>query len=343
MTTASYERYGLTGNPFRDLASENLADVPFFHVSLAIDASLRSIREETLEKENRALVAIVGEQGAGKTQRLRLAHAEALERKALSAYVDVPAQGTALVVAIARAIGEAAKESRRTGWFRAPRSARALAQLATTRATTIDPSPAGRTIGQALNDDAPAFLLLNDLHHLTAPPQAALVARLLEEISDAIRPGVALIFGAYPAYLAALEKARPSFASRINRTFSIPTLQDEEASLLLAKKLLAKRLVEDLDPLYPFDRESVARLNEAAAGNPRRLLELADSALEIAVGQRSYRVDRDLVAATLAQRAGPPARPPPAAPLGASRPAATGPSRPGRAPPQGSVEPSASS
>jgi hypothetical protein len=100
----------------------------------------------------------------------------------------------------------------------------------------------------------------------------------------------------------ALAKSHPSFASRVSRTFTLPTLTDDEAALMLAKKLLAKRLVENLDPLFPFDPEAVRILNKAAFGNPRRLLELADFAIERGVATRSYRIDADVVQAALESR-----------------------------------------
>ncbi len=110
-----------------------------------------------------------------------------------------------------------------------------------------------------------------------------------------MKPGVLIMFVCYPSYLAWLTVNLAPFASRINRSFRLPGLTTDEASLLLAKKMLPKRLVEDLDPIYPFDRESVAALNEAAGGNPRRLLELADLAIEFGVAHRLYRVDTNVV------------------------------------------------
>ena len=62
-------------------------------------------------------------------------------------------------------------------------------------------------------------------------------------------------------------------------------------------------VVEELDPIYPFDREAIHLLNQAASHNPRRLLELADLAIEYAASHRSYRVDTDVVNIVLAQRA----------------------------------------
>jgi len=108
-------------------------------------------------------------------------------------------------------------------------------------------------------------------------------------------------------------------------------LTNEEAGLLLAKKLLAKRVVENLEPLYPFDRASVAFLNGRAAGNPRNLLKLADLALERAVGLRAYRVDESLAEAALLENAK--AAPRRVVPLKAANPAmpdSTGPAAPSR-------------
>ena len=82
MPGASYERYGLTSNPFRDLASESLDDVEVYHVNLDVDRTLDTIKQEVLEKENRAAVALVGLHGAGKTERLLVAQSEGKERKA---------------------------------------------------------------------------------------------------------------------------------------------------------------------------------------------------------------------------------------------------------------------
>ena len=100
----------------------------------------------------------------------------------------------------------------------------------------------------------------------------------------------------------ALGKAQPALVSRINKTFSLLALTDEEAGLLLAKKLLAKRLVEELEPLFPFEKDAVALLNRAVGGNPRRLLEIADRVLEYAVEHRAYRIDTDVVDTVPAMR-----------------------------------------
>jgi type II secretory pathway predicted ATPase ExeA len=292
MPPLSYERYGLTGNPFRDLAAENLDDVELYHVNLQVDDTLRTIKEEVLEKENKALVALAGLHGAGKTERLRLAASEAEQRSVFSVYVDVPDHIEAFPPALVTAFQGATKLGGFSRAFSPPAWYRAISTLSA-KGKKFNGMAAGKVVAQALNDNAPAFLLLNDLHNLKDSPQFAEVAAMMAELSDRIRPGVLVMFGCYPSFWLSIQKTQTTFASRINRVLALPTLHSEEAALLLAKKLLAKRLVENLDPTYPFDRDAIAFLNEEANGNPRRLLELSDRAMEYALHHKSYRVDVD--------------------------------------------------
>ena len=150
-------------------------------------------------------------------------------------------------------------------------------------------------MAEALNETAPSFLLLNDLHNLIDSQEVDSFVKVLQEVTDALKPGVLLMFTCYTSYLAWLTVNHPAFAQRINRKFLLRRFSDDEAALLIAKKLLVKRVVEDLDPTYPFDSEAVSALNSAAGGNPRKILELADLAIEYALAHRAYRIDGDMV------------------------------------------------
>jgi|SRR5271170_6236640 len=303
----AYDRFGLLGNPFRDLASESLSDVEIFHVNLSVDESLSPIKEEVFAKENKTVVAIIGHQGAGKTERLLLAASEGTARGACVVYYDISEKISWVLPGLAQKIMDGAELGGFAKVFSAPAWYRALGPLAKPAAATkgYDPIQAGKALAAALNARAPAFLLLNDLHNLATVPEAEAFAKTLQELFDSIRPGVLVMFGSFPGYYAALAKKYPPLVSRINRTIFLPTLTTEEAGLLLAKKLLAKRLVESLEPLYPFDRPAIEALNASALGNPRKLLELADRALEYAASHRSYRITADLVRIALAPRDAP--------------------------------------
>jgi hypothetical protein len=302
MPGSSYDRYGLTSNPFRDLSSESLEDVEVFHVNLDVDRTLDAIREEIFAKENRALVGLIGLHGAGKTERLLVAQAEARERKAFCVYFDI----TTKTAWVTKGLAEAVEKSANLGGFKrifgAPRWFRDVVAFEKLKDKNYDPLKAGRAIAEALNANVPAFLLLNDLHNLATSAELGLFAKVLQEMVDAIKPGVLVMFGCFPNFMLQLATQQPPLASRINRSLILPRLTAEEAALLLAKKLLAKRLVEGLDPLYPFDQEAVLRLNQLAWGNPRRLLELADASIEYAVTHRAYRIDAEVVRSALVER-----------------------------------------
>ncbi len=302
MPTGTYERYGLTGNPFRDLASESLDNVSIFHVNQEVDDSLRTIREEVLDRENRAVVAVIGELGAGKTERLLVTLGEARERKAFCVYFDVTTRTTAVLRGIAGEFQKTASKAKLVKLFGSPPWLRPLTAFAKSKDDRYDPKTVGRTFAAALNGTAPSFLMLNDLHNLIESKEVDAFSRVLQELTDTIKPGVLVMFTCYSSYLAWLQVHYPALASRINRTFLLKGLSDDEAALILAKKLLVKRLVEDLDPIYPFDRDAVHAMNGAAHGNPRRLLELADLAVEYGIAHRSYRVDAEVVRAILDQR-----------------------------------------
>ncbi len=304
MPSGSYERYGLTGNPFRDLASENVEDIALYHVNQAADATLRTIREEVFDKENRAVVAVTGAQGAGKTERLRVMASEAHERKAFCVYLDVTTKTPWVLQSLSEAFQSAAKDGGLVKRLGAPAWLRSVGALGREKAGQYDPKATGQKIGDALNAAAPAFLLINDLHNLVEMPEVDSFAKTIEVVTDVIKAGVLVMFGCYASYLAWLSVNHPALSSRINRAISLAGLSDDEARLVLAKKLLAKRIVEELEPTYPFDRDAVAELNRAAKGNPRRLLEFADAALEQAVASRAYQIDGELARSSIGRRDG---------------------------------------
>ena len=305
MPTGTYERYGLTGNPFRELASESLDNVAIFHVNQDADDTLRTIKDEVFDKENRVVAAIAGELGAGKTERLLVALSEARERKAFAVYFDITTKTPWVLRGLALEIQKTAKKAGLIKFLGAPAWLRSVNGLTKLKDEKYDPRAVGRTIGAALNATAPSALLLNDLHNLIETKEIDSFAKVLQEVFDVTKPGVLVMFTCYSSYLAWLAANHPPFVSRINRTILLKSLSDEEAALLLAKKLLVKRLVEDLDPIYPFDRDAVHELNQIARGNPRRLLELADLSIEYGVAHRLYRVDVDTVRTVSSQRQAP--------------------------------------
>ena len=184
MPTGTYERYGLISSPFRDLSSENVDDVEMFHVNLHVDQTLHSIKEEVFEKDNKALVALVGNNGTGKTERLLLAQAEGRARKAFCVYFDVTEKTSWIVRGIADSIVKTASLGGFGQLFSAPSWLRELQALQKTKGEDYDPVRAGRAIADALNANAPSLLLLNDVHNLNTKTEADRFVQTLQEVGN---------------------------------------------------------------------------------------------------------------------------------------------------------------
>jgi type II secretory pathway predicted ATPase ExeA len=294
-----YDRYGLTGNPFRELSSESLENVDIFHINQDIDGDITTIKAEVAEKENKAFVAVLGGLGAGKTERLILAASEASATKAFHVYCDLAAGTHEPVKGILAAVLDEARKRKLKGFFSTPPWYSAAEKALKALSKRVDPVSCGNAIAAAFNANRPSYLLLNDLHNVAAGEEMESFLQVLHVLADATEKGVMIMASADREQFGALMEAHESVSQRINRRFVVPPLSDPEAALVIAKRLVAKRIVDDLPPLYPFSEESIHSLNADACGNPRRLLMLADAAIEYASRARSMQIDADTVAFVL--------------------------------------------
>lgn len=297
MDKTPYNRYGLSGNPFRDLTSESLEAVDLFHVNQSIDVPLFGLRDEVIEKENKAIIALIGETGAGKTERLLMLRSETA-KGVFCVYRNVVPETERLVGGIADDIVRGSK----TGLFSNPPWLKGVKRLQGAPKKGYDPDAAARMVAAAVNHNAPSFLLLNDFHNLEKSREPDKFVRFMHTLFDEIDVGVLVMFGTSERYFEELMKGNLSLNDRIHRKLRIPPLNASEACLMIAKRLIAKRLVEDLDPLYPFTDKSVAVMNEMSSGNPRRLLKLADKVIDHAAQHRLLQVDMDAVHAAEGQK-----------------------------------------
>jgi type II secretory pathway predicted ATPase ExeA len=297
MEKTTYDRYGLSGNPFRGLTSESLEAVDLFHVNQSIDFPLLSLRDEVVEMENSAIIVLIGEMGAGKTERLLLLKGEA-SRGVFCVFRNVVQETERLVGGIADDIVSGSK----AGLFSNPPWLKEVRRLQGATKKSYDPDAAARAVAAALDAKAPSFLLLNDFHTLEKAREPDKFVRFLHTLFDEIGAGVLIMIGTSERYFEDLMADHHSLNERIHRKLRIPPLNASEACLMIAKRLVAKRLVEDLDPLYPFTDDSVAGMNEMSSGNPRTLLKLADRVIDHAAQHRVLQIDMDAVHAAIGQK-----------------------------------------
>lgn len=298
MQRTGYERFALFSNPFHDLASESLAETEVFHVTQESDEAFERMKQEVLDGSRKAFVLIAGPLGAGKTQRLRVTRSQAEEVGAFSFYLNMGEAPPDPLAAIAQGVMEGVAARKVARGFVSPRWARVVKAVA--KGKRVSPETAGRRLAEALGKLAPAYLLLNDLDALQGPDRAQVLGTLLALVSN-MPAGVMVTLACQDTHAAAFQAEHPALASRLNRIVALRGLTDEEAELVVAKRMSGKRLIEDLDPLYPFTPPAVAELNRAAGGSPRRLLQLADLILDGAVKERAFQVGPELTQQILAR------------------------------------------
>ena len=158
-----------------------------------------------------------------------------------------------------------------------------------------NPIDVGQTIVKALNAIAPSVLLLNDLHNLETPVDMDNFVRVLQEIIDHSKPGVLVMISCNINYFQDCINKHKSLTDRLNENMVIPQLNKNEASLLIAKRMLEKRMVDNLEPLYPYTENSAEVLNEAVDGNPRNLLKIASFILDQGADSRTMTINEDFV------------------------------------------------
>lgn len=313
MEGTGYQRYGLMGNPFRELASETIEAIELLHVNQTLDRDISTMLEEAREKVNKSVVLMMGGHGMGKTERLMLIQQEARKKGDFCVYLNVSAECDSTIQNICEGINECYKKLKKKKLLTPKWMARVIF-LAKKSKNARSPERAGQLIAEALNNLAPSFLLLNDLQSLKDANEADCFNSVMNSLLNGIRPGVVIVLtcevdyfndvicsecpGEAKTFNDSLSK-RNALKDRINRRLTIPPLSKNEAMLVIGKRLLVKRLVDDLPSLYPFTDTAVERMNHAVQGNPRMLLKLADHIIDAAVKARAVQVDEEFVDAAM--------------------------------------------
>lgn len=299
MEKAGYERFGLTGNPFRDLSSESVSDFELIHVDQDVDRVLDEIAGEVLRKENKAVVVLLGALGAGKTERLLKLRADGGKEGAFSVMRNFASETRWVVQGICEDMMQESNLKALSRTISPPSWYKELAKVAKGARKSYDIERTGKAIAQALSANAPALLLLNDMQMLEKNEDTSRFLQVLHVMFDRVDKGVLIAITCSETYFDYLMSDQESLLARVNKTIIIRPMDDNEASLLIAKRLLTKRVVDDMQPLYPFSEKAVAAMNLAAKGNPRELLRIADRVIDEAAKKKTIQVDEATVSGVL--------------------------------------------
>lgn len=162
-----YERYGLSSNPFRDLSSESLENIDIFHIHQDVDDELSRMKEEVSYLENKAFVCVLSGLGMGKTERLLLTANEAKENNLFYILRNMTFETQWVIGGILDIILNQEKVGFYSKFISKPKWYKDVVKVKKASKISYDPELAGRVIAQALNENAPSFLLINDFHHIS--------------------------------------------------------------------------------------------------------------------------------------------------------------------------------
>ncbi|WP_456394369.1 AAA family ATPase [Thermococcus sp.] len=273
-----YEIYGLSRNPFEQLASEGISDVESIHVYQEIDMRLSMIISEVIGNRSSIALSIIGPLGMGKTQRLKSIAKAISDSRGKAIYVKVDTND---ILKLTRDIFYALKPPRsRTNIFleNLSRKLGFIDRLEKMLSSTQEYK--SRDIAELLTEQMGKYpycaLLLDELENMqTAREQDKIqFFEMLRHFISNMPQGCIVAFACIPEAYEEYSKIFPAFFMRLHYEFRLRPMSIDEAYELVKKRLNRVRIRDTADPLYPFTEEAIKLIHELGHGNPRQILRL---------------------------------------------------------------------
>ncbi|AMQ18637.1 ATPase [Thermococcus peptonophilus] len=299
----SYDVYGLSHNPFEQLASEGIADVESIHVYQEVDMRLQMIISEVLGHKSSIALSIVGPLGMGKTQRLKNIAKAIEENGGKAIYVKVDTND---ILKLTRDIFYALKPPRsRTNIFFENLS-RKLGFIDRLEKMLSDPNEyKSRDIAELLVEQLKKYpysaLLLDELENMQGAGEREKIQffEMLRHVISTMPPGCIVAFACIPEAYEEYTKIFPAFFMRLHYEFKLRPMSVEETFELVKKRLNKARVKDTDDPIYPFTEEAIKLIHDLARGNPRQILRLLHYVLSEAAKHKFDPIDEYVVTAIL--------------------------------------------
>ena len=143
-----------------------------------------------------------------------------------------------------------------------------------------------KILGKILDANGIAFLLdeFEDValaRRLNRNQAAAYTATLRQLLEVAQHEDLWIILSTTPEGLARTSELDESFTQRFSFQFEIPTLSEDDAYEIIARRLKSARN-DERDGLYPFTENVLHELSETTRSNPRRLIKVMWHAIGLA-------------------------------------------------------------
>ncbi|MFA4646964.1 ATPase [Pyrococcus kukulkanii] len=283
----SYEVYGLSKNPFIELASEGIEDIESIHVYQEVDMKISSLISDVIGNKSSITFSIVGPLGMGKTQRLKSVARVVEEKGGKVIYVKVD---TTDILKITRDIFSALKPPKnRTNIFLENLSKKLGFINRLERMLSSINEYKSRDIAEMLTQELSKYqysaLLLDELENMQGAneKEKILFFEMLRHFISNMPPGSLFAFACIPEVYEEYSKLFPAFFMRLHYEFKLRPMSYEEVVELVKKRLAKVRIRDTADPIYPFTEDAIRLIHELGKGNPRQILRLLNYVLSEAV------------------------------------------------------------
>lgn len=316
--SSSYEKYGLEKNPFTDLSSEAIRDIERIHVSQEIDSRIADILSDVIGENSGIALALIGQLGSGKTQRLKGVHKLIQESGGMSIYQKIDSNDiikTTLDIfsyfseyeeepeqyVEEEVIPEEGIEDQQSLLQQYPeeklsffqRIKRFFSREKVTTPIIEQPEDTELTrenynsqdIGNQLIDYLGEYkrsaLIIDEMENILSASNTDLILffEFLREFISNMPESCVFIMACTNNAFERIKEINPAFVARLhNELFSEP-LTDERAIKLVQKRLEYNRKKSIVNPLYPFEESAIVLANSMSKGNPRDLLKLLHTVL----------------------------------------------------------------
>lgn len=272
-----YHRFALVGNPFKETREKEL-----LHVRQHVDEILDDLLYATIERSGNSLVKIVGEPGSGKTEHLLMMYDNARKENAFCRYIGCDSDASLTIKEILAALST--KKIFKPDYLKRIDKTRKKFSKG-----DMNVEEMGDAISTALNAYSPCFLLLDDFDRILTSRIGDDFCSMMQRILDKTDKGVLIVI-----------TAGSDIRELHGETITLEGFSDKAVELFVAKRLLKERsIAENIDPLFPFNNESVRKINRYVNGNPEKLLYVMSGVIDAAIKREVMSIDDEFVSMVL--------------------------------------------
>jgi len=303
------KKYGLQRNPFDKISAESMTseEISKMHVITAADKKIAS-NLSTILNGGSATVALIGEYGSGKSIRASSIKETLLKRDAFVFYTKLPGGSPGIVTyALFESVCIPIKNNEH-----ASEELKELADKMWTKYRDINnipeakfrPYEAGQDLANIFkkisNDNIISGLVIDEFEEIIEASIQREIRKTFEILREYLSHAVGIpshitIICSTPNAWAALKEIHPAVATRIHVEIEFKPVSDSIAIDIVRKRLTVFRPSKP-NSLDPFDEEIISRVNkEYATGNPRMLLLVLRSILDVAAQNNIQKVDMEAV------------------------------------------------